>query len=466
MAEQNTSAAASAYPDGLPETIKDYSEAVVTLTWQKQGIFAAIALLTGIFFDPLAAVVFFAVGMVCEYIDLGFARLAARIDPETPGAAARIEAGYIANTVLSAFSIGIYAVLVGTAQDGAGLFTALFCLFAAALYAAMNNHQIASTLAIRLTVYSLAFLALTLRDLWIYRPPLTSVMWLQFFTVTFVMYFLIDCSLGFLRRYRQNLRQLDELRRALELKSQFIAVVSHELRTPLTSVKGSLDLVNSGRFGPVSEQMQQLLQLAGKNSDRLTRLVDDLLDLQKLEAGSLRFENETIEMGAFMSDVLAAHQGLAQERDLRLDLVAVPAGPVHIHADPGRMMQVMGNILSNAAKFSPAGGDIEIGCAARGGHVRIFVRDHGIGIPEGSKQKVFDRFSQIDSSDQRAFGGIGLGMNISREIVEAAGGTIDYDSEPGKGTIFFIDLPCAGVSRQESANEGGSENKAAWPVRM
>ena len=202
----------------------------------------------------------------------------------------RVFHAYTANTFLSALTISTYAVWVGITEDGMGVFTALFCLFAAALYASINNHQIARALAIRLTLYGMSFLLITVRDLWVYRPPLHSEMWLQFFTVIFVMYFLIDCSLGFLRMYRRDIKRLEDLeieheraKAALVLKSQFVAVVSHELRTPLTSIKGSIDLINSGKLGTFNPQAESLLKLAGRNSQRLAILVDDLLDLQKLE---------------------------------------------------------------------------------------------------------------------------------------------------------------------------------------
>lgn len=449
----------------LLKNTRDYSRAVMTLTWQRQALFAAVALLTGWFFDPLKASLFFTVCMACEYVDLWLAK---RVEANTAGdvqIARNVHKGFILNTAVSAIAICTYAVWVGITEDGVGMFTALFCLFAAALYAAINNHQIVGTLAIRLALYGVSFLIITVRDLWVYRPPLSSDMWLQFFTVIFVMYFLIDCSLGFLSMYRQGLQRLEDLeieheraKAALVLKSQFVAVVSHELRTPLTSIKGSLDLISSGKFGEFSPQTKSLLDVAGRNSQRLADLVDDLLDLQKIEEGKMTFDKETIDVAKFVADAIHSHQGLADRYRVTLTGDFDSDATVFVQADPSRLMQVLGNVISNAAKFSEEHGNVEVGFNAENGRVRIFVRDHGVGIPDGSKDDVFGRFVQLDSSDQRKFGGTGLGMNISREIIEAIGGSIDYESELGVGTTFFVELPCAVVHASENTADHASRD--------
>ncbi len=444
-------------PERLPKNIQDYSRAVMSLTWQRQSICAAIAILTGLFFEPWKAALFFVMCMACEFADLKLARRAQKLGEDDAKAIRRLFHAFTTNTVISAATISTYAVWVGITEEGVGMFTSLFCLFAAALYASINNHQIARALVIRLTLYGVSFLLITVRDLWVYRPPLDSDMWLQFFTVIFVMYFLIDCSLGFLRMYRQDLKRLEDLeieheraKAALVLKSQFVAVVSHELRTPLTSIKGSLDLINSGNFGTVSPQADSLLKLAGRNSQRLANLVDDLLDLQKLEEGKMRFEKETVEIRRFLADAVSTHQGLAEKYNIRLRAHLDGNVPVYVHTDPSRLLQVLGNIISNAAKFSPDHGDVDIWITVAKGRVRIHVRDHGVGIPEGAKEEVFGRFTQLDSSDQRQFGGTGLGMNISREIITAIGGTIDYESQLGVGTTFLVEMPCTTVLDSKS----------------
>jgi signal transduction histidine kinase len=193
----------------------------------------------------------------------------------------------------------------------------------------------------------------------------------------------------------------------------------------------------------VPPRVLPLVDMASKNSRRLADLIDDLLDLQKLEAGEMKFKRETVNVRSLLEDAVAANQGLAGKYKVRLRREVGEALPMFVMADESRLMQVLSNMISNAAKFSLEGGDVVVGCSASAETVRIYVKDEGVGIPEGSKDKVFDRFTQLDSSDQRRAGGTGLGMNISREIIEAFGGIIDYESELGRGTTFFIELPQA-----------------------
>jgi signal transduction histidine kinase len=434
--------------DRLLQNLRDYADAVFALTWQRQGTFLSMALLTGAFFDAWMAVLFFSINIICEAVDLLMARKVMRLRRQHRARIRNALAGFTTNTVVSASTICLFAIWVAVEHGGVAVFTALFSLFAAALYAAMNNHQIVWNLVIRLVFYSCTFFFITVKDLVIYRPPLTSELWLQFFTVVMVVYFLVDCSLGFLRLYRKNLDHIAELKvehertkAALVVKSQFVSVVSHELRTPLTSIKGSLDLINSGQIGPVHPQIRPLLDMASKNSRRLAHLIDDLLDLQKIEAGEMSFKLARVDVAALLEEAIQSHQGLAEKFNVNLERDIAQGTPLFVKGDESRLMQVLANMISNAAKFSSDGGAVTVGAKPAGGTIRIFVTDHGAGIPPGAKEKVFGRFTQLDSSDQRRTGGTGLGMNISREIVEAMGGAIDYESELGVGTTFFVDLP-------------------------
>jgi signal transduction histidine kinase len=436
--------------DRLLQNLRDYAEAVFALTWQRQGTFLSMALLTAAFFDVWMSALFFAINIICEVVDLLIARKVMRLRRRHRAGIRNALAGFVTNTVVSASTICLFAIWVAVDHGGVAVFTALFSLFAAALYAAMNNHQIVWNLMIRLVFYSFAFFFITVKDLVIYRPPLTSELWLQFFTVVMVVYFLVDCSLGFLRLYRKNLDHIAELKvehertkAALVVKSQFVSVVSHELRTPLTSIKGSLDLINSGQIGPVHPQVRPLVDMASKNSRRLAHLIDDLLDLQKIEAGEMSFKLDHVDVTALLDEAIQSHQGLAEKFNVTLERDMSEAVPLFVKGDESRLMQVLANMISNAAKFSSDGGEVTVGAKLIDSRIRIFVTDRGAGIPPGAKEKVFGRFSQLDSSDQRRTGGTGLGMNISREIVEAMGGAIDYESELGVGTTFYVDLPRA-----------------------
>jgi len=261
-----------------------------------------------------------------------------------------------------------------------------------------------------------------------------------------VMYFIVDCSFVFLKLYRRGLAQIEEItlehqktKAALEIKSQFLSTVSHELRTPLTSIKGTLDLVNSGVMGPVPEQMQTVLHIAAKNSKRLADLIDDLLDLQKIEAGEMAFRFNLLGVRDLIEESVTMSRGYAEQMDVTLQVV-LPEDEVFINGDADRLAQVMANLISNASKFSHKGGTVEISVKRLDTRVRIYVKDNGVGIPDNAKERVFGRFSQVDSSDQRRVGGTGLGMNISKKIIERHDGQIDYESSLGKGTTFFIEF--------------------------
>ncbi|WP_170763622.1 sensor histidine kinase [Ruegeria lacuscaerulensis] len=437
-----------AQEDRLLQNIKDYTAMSFALLWQRQAIFLATTILTGFFFDPINALLFYGTILICEVQDLILARRVPRLNPDQRKAIAMMVVWILLNTILSSTAICLYAVSVAFKQPTGGHFTPLFFLFAAALFAAMNNHQFVWAMIVRLSMYGVSFMVIVVKDIWIERPELSSDLWLHFFTVIFVMYFLIDCSLVFLRLYRKNLEQLEKLKEEHErtkaayiAKTQFISTVSHELRTPLTSIKGSLDLINSGALGEIPDKMENLVHLASKNSERLASLINDVLDIQKMEAGEMSYREGTIDVHALVREAISCNLGYASAHNVEIAEDIRGKSDVFIKGDASRLLQVLTNMISNAAKFSFDGGEVTVGCKKTGPRVRIFVKDKGIGIPKGCRDKVFDRFSQIDSSDERHAGGTGLGMNISREIVEHFGGTIDYKSTLGKGTEFFIELP-------------------------
>jgi signal transduction histidine kinase len=435
--------------DRLERQLKDYIDVTSKLIWQRQAIFLSITLLTAYYFDPAKAWACYGGVLFTEVLDqLLVPRVRKWKDRST--AKARyflLQIGF--NTVLSASMIGLFVVMIALQQPTGGHFMPLFVLFAAGLFAAMNNHQLLPILILRLTIYGGTFLFISMLDVFRYFPPLTSHVWLEFFTTVFVLYFIVDVSIQFLLLYRQNMRRLEELKiehqrtkAAYEVKSQFLSTVSHELRTPLTSIKGSLDLVTTGALGPVPEKMKPVLEIAGKNSKRLANLINDLLDLQKIEAGEMSFKFEPLSVRKLLEEAADASRGYADS--LRVNLTTrLPEDEIFIRGDETRMMQVMANLISNAVKFSKEGGVVEIYADKQASKARISVKDNGIGIPENAKEQVFGQFSQVDSSDCRKVGGTGLGMNISRRIVERHKGTIDYESVVGKGSTFFIEMGLA-----------------------
>ncbi|NJD89154.1 MAG: PAS domain S-box protein [Betaproteobacteria bacterium] len=236
------------------------------------------------------------------------------------------------------------------------------------------------------------------------------------------------------------------LKEADRMKDHFVSVVSHELRTPLTAMRGSLGLLSGGVAGELPEEAKPLVDIALQNSDRLWRLVNDLLDIEKMSAGHVSFRIEPLDWRALLREAVEASRGLMQQFDVSFELE--PVEELRVLGDPDRLSQVLSNLILNAAKFSPAGGQVTVGAGrAPGGGVRTRIRDRGPGIPESFRSRIFQPFSQADSGDNRASTGTGLGLAISREIVTRLGGAIGFEDAPGGGTVFWFDLPEAPVAQ-------------------
>jgi PAS domain S-box-containing protein len=224
------------------------------------------------------------------------------------------------------------------------------------------------------------------------------------------------------------------------LKSEFTAVVSHELRTPLTSIRGSLGLILGALSHTLPQKVKDLLEIAQSNCERLVLLINDILDIEKFSAGQMRFDMHTLPLATVVLQAVEANEGYARKFNVRIELARTdPDWQVTI--DPDRFVQVMSNLLSNAVKYSPQGGLVRVWSELRGDHVRINVRDQGPGIPEDFRERIFEKFSQADSSTTREKGGTGLGLHIARRFVEHMQGRIGYESEAGRGSTFWIELP-------------------------
>jgi PAS domain S-box-containing protein len=222
------------------------------------------------------------------------------------------------------------------------------------------------------------------------------------------------------------------------MKDEFLSVVSHELRTPLTAIRGSLGLLASGKMGTLQERGQRMLEIAARNTDRLVRLINDLLDLEKMASGKETLERRDVDAADLVQQAAEVMRPMAAQNGV--ELVAAGA-PAPLWADPDRVLQVLVNLLSNAIKFSPQGGAVRLEAAREGGEVRFRVRDEGRGIPADKLEAVFERFQQVDSSDAREKGGTGLGLPIARKIAEQHGGRLWVESEWGRGSTFFLALP-------------------------
>jgi PAS domain S-box-containing protein len=246
---------------------------------------------------------------------------------------------------------------------------------------------------------------------------------------------------------------ISERKRMDRLKDEFVSTVSHELRTPMTSIAGSLGLLVGGAAGVLPEPATRLLDIAHSNCQRMVRLINDILDIQKLESGRVVFNLTRIEVRSLVEQTVEAMRGFAEGFDvrLRLDGSSVSA---EVSADTDRLAQVVTNLLSNAIKFSPSGQEVVIAVVQRGDSVIISVRDHGQGIPDEFKQRIFEKFAQADGTDTRMKGGTGLGLSIVKQIVLRLGGQVTYGDGPDCGTIFSVELPAWDKARDASSQLG------------
>ncbi|MBV7380155.1 sensor histidine kinase [Maritimibacter dapengensis] len=442
------------------ERIKDYIDLTNKLIWQRQASFLAAALLAAFYFDPFSTIACYIGVFLSELLDQILGARAKSWDGKDPEIGRRYLRRITFNTVVSAGAISVFILNIAWQQTSGGHFTPLFFLFSASLFAAMYNSQIFTVLLLRLSIYGATFVAIAFLDVLRYRPELSSVVWLEFFTILFVLYFIADTSAKFYKNYQERLEQLKLIREenertkaAYEIKSQFLSTVSHELRTPLTSIKASIDLVNAGVLGEVPETLKPPLAIAAKNGQRLANLIDDLLDLQKMEAGEMDFHFEAMSVNSLVKEAVEATAGYAEKLGIHVTTI-IPATDVMMNGDHDRLIQVMNNLLSNALKFSDEGGSVQVRLESNGNRVRISVEDEGVGIPADARERVFGKFSQVDSSDIRKVGGTGLGLNISKQIVERHKGTIDYESEQGVGSTFFVEFDQV---QQEDTGETGSD---------
>ena len=251
---------------------------------------------------------------------------------------------------------------------------------------------------------------------------------------------------------RQTAKRLEELNTeldgAMKTKDQFLSNISHELRTPLNSIIGFTDLLLTEDLGaPLSAQQRDFLDTVGRNGRQLLQLINELLDLQRIAAGRMELKPEPVQLAGMLTE--AANSVQAQTQKHRHTLVVTPPpAELRVQADPGRVRQVLLNLLSNAIKFTPDGGRITVVAAPVNGggaisEVRIAVSDTGIGIAAEDQPKLFKEFSQLDASASRKYEGTGLGLALSRQLVELHGGTMGVESEMGKGSTFWFTLPQA-----------------------
>lgn len=234
-------------------------------------------------------------------------------------------------------------------------------------------------------------------------------------------------------------RDVSERKQMEQIRAELVSTVSHELRTPLTAIAGALGLLAGGVLGTLPGEARQMIDIAHKNSLRLTHLINDLLDIEKLGAGKMRLDLQTQPLMPLVEQTLEATRAYAEQHQVRCELVR--RADVQVRVDSVRLQQILTNFLSNAARFSPPGKRVEVAVHGKPGAVRVEVIDRGPGIPEAFRDRIFQKFSQAGSPATRKDGGSGLGLAISKELAERMNGMVGFTSQAGTGTCFYVELP-------------------------
>lgn len=259
-----------------------------------------------------------------------------------------------------------------------------------------------------------------------------------------------------LRDYATELERANqELRRIDQMKSEFVSVASHELRTPLSAIKNAVQLVLKRKAGDINETQAKFLSMAERNIDRLTNILNDLLNLSRIESGRIPLKFEELDLKGIVESTVSSFRPQAEGKSIRL-AAGVPGDLPTVYGDREKIEQVLVNLIGNALKFTPEGGEIEIGAERvpaqdeeHGGMVAVSVRDTGIGIPQEHLKSIFKKFYQVEGSLQRSVGGTGLGLAITKGLVELHHGSIWAESHPGKGSTFTFTLPISQGERRE-----------------
>lgn len=445
--------------DHLEIRLREYVDGGARLLWRRIAMYCGASALVAFYFSVPISLVCIGLLLTTEAIDSFFVWLFRRAERPLRNKARQFYTYFFVSSVLSTFAVSGYAFIVAQEQGPGDHFMPMTFLLAAALFAAMNNHQIKEILFFRLVIYGITFLAIPAIDLIQLRPPLLSSSWLQMITAIFILYFVVDISMIFLRLYQDRLARLEELAReneranaALVEKNNLISVVSHELKTPLTVVSGALDILAMKLMRKGAQDVEHLLSRARQNTHRLHELVNDMLDLRALERGDFSLVLEEFDLAGLVTQVVDRRNAFEGRQRYHLETSSLPVPP-RVRGDRARLERILENLASNAGKFSEGDQDVRIAIDQDADdRIRVAVTDKGIGLSQEAQEKIFGRFSQLDSRHNRAAGGLGLGLNLAREIILRHGGDITLESSPGLGSTFYLILPANAQSQKETTS--------------
>ena len=257
-------------------------------------------------------------------------------------------------------------------------------------------------------------------------------------------------------RTLELVQAVEELKRANGVKSQFLANMSHELRTPLSAIISSAEALLGEVFGPLTEKQSKHIQTALSNGNHLLQLINDILDICKIEAGKMNLSFSEFYLSEIIENSCAVVRSIASRKNIEIGVRLEPAD-FKIRADAVKVKQILYNLLSNAVKFTPDNGKVEVEAFQQGQFVQIRVRDNGIGIRDEDQERVFVEFEQVDNSYQRLYEGTGLGLPLTRKLVEMHGGQIFLISKEGVGTEVVFTLPIPGIDVAGHENTGKDE---------
>jgi len=242
------------------------------------------------------------------------------------------------------------------------------------------------------------------------------------------------------------------------LKDEFVSTVNHELRTPLTAIHGSLRLVASNTMGTMPDAARHIIHIAERNCERLMRLITNVLEMQKLQTGQVALTLKPVDVGPLVKDAIEVNQPFAAHHGVELIMAPIGAVDATVVGDHDKLLQVLTNLISNAIKFSPAKTTVQVAVKQDADSIRIEVRDQGPGIPDAFRSKIFQRFARASDSPTTHVGGSGLGLYISKSIIEHHNGRIDFEDNPDKGATFYIVLPATHTTNLARSQKRSMDN--------